>query len=145
MSQAEDMDAINVYFHTQPVKTPAAQKLKDQWIINWDKISWWDKNFYGPVYDWARNRRNEFDTANATTPAEQAKVVERQKTGVSTEEMQGLPDRRLSSGQYVDPPPPGKEPFVPTRVKVAAGIAGAAFVALWGLKKLYIDPWLPRR
>lgn len=143
--QAENIDAINRYILTQPVRTPKARSLRDEWITNYAKLSWFDTNYDSDTYDWVRNRRNEFDYANATTPAELAAAKQQHGKGLSSEEMRGEPDRRLSTGDYVDPPNPGAEPFFPTRVKVAAAAALAALIGLKVLKKLYIDPYLPKR
>ncbi len=143
--QSDNLDAIDRYIKTTPIKTPAASKLRDAWIKYYDATGWYDRNWYSPLYDWARNRKHEFNLANAVTEADKAAAVLQAKKGLSTEELKGEPDRRLASGNYVDPPPPGKEPFFPTRVKVAAGIAAVAAVGLTVLKKLYIDPFLPKR
>jgi len=139
-----NIDAINRYMSAQNPLTPAASKAKDEWRIWHDNLGWYDKTFPSvAVYDHARNLRNKFNVANTISAAEKAAVIAVQQMGLSSEELRGEPDRRLESGGYSEPR--DKEPFFPLRVKIAAAAIGAALVAVTVVKKLYIDPLLPRR
>lgn len=105
MSQSEDIDAIAVYMAAQSPKTPLATNLKNDWVAWLDQMSWYDKNFTSHVYDTARNKRNAFNIANATSAQELENVKNVIKTGINTEQLQGLPDRRDGNGNYPLPPP----------------------------------------
>jgi len=119
------MAAIDAYFIATPAVTPSAVTLKDQWR------SWYDQlGFFGTMsddnYDNARNRRNAFNLANATTPAQVAQVKEVMKTGVSTEQAAGAPDRRDSQGNLPDHPPD----LIPLGYKIAGGVGLALILAI---------------
>src|SRR5206468_12801055 len=79
--------------------------LKNEWITWFDRLAWYDKNFDQGTYDVARNKRNAFNLANVSSPSELSNVREVIKTGISSEQMQGLPDRRDSEGMFPNPPP----------------------------------------
>jgi hypothetical protein len=138
MSVSEDLDAINTYMTTTIPVTDSAKQLRNDWV------AWWDANntFYArnvspgeaSLYDVARNKRNAFNLANAKTAKEKAQVQEQQRTGMSTEQAQGLADRRTAEGNYAVPKPP----LIPTQYKIAAAAGGGIVLALVGLKKLHI-------
>jgi peptidoglycan hydrolase-like protein with peptidoglycan-binding domain len=88
-SQIEDVEAIDRYMRTTPLKTPEAFKIKDAYIIWYDQASWWDKNVSKEFYDAQRTRRNQLNIANQPTEAAKAEVREVIVKGVTTEEMQG--------------------------------------------------------
>lgn len=98
--QADDLDAINRYIADSKPRTPAAVTLRDSWIKWFDSLSWGDRYFDRATLDKARNRRLEWDLANALSDAERATILERAKTGISVEEAQGEPDRRDASGYF---------------------------------------------
>lgn len=116
--QADDIDAINRYIVYTDVRTKDGAKVKDEWIRWHDSLSWWSKNMDSATYDEARNKRNRFNLANATSKAEQNQIKDVQQTGLSTEEMQGGTRRVLSSGQYETP----DEPIIPTSFKLGVGV-----------------------
>ena len=100
MSQADDMDAINVYMGNQKPQTKKAAEVRDEWIRWWEDLSWMEKALDGPTYDKARNLRTEYNRANAVTPKEKASVEKTVKTGLTTEVLEGGTSRQLESGEY---------------------------------------------
>jgi hypothetical protein len=122
MSQSEDLIAIDDYFHRIERKTSQATNDFNSWVAWFTSLGWYDKNFTQATYDEARNRKHQFDLDNATSEDERAQVLEVQKTGLSTEQMEGNVDRRTSSGNYFIQKPP----WVPTWI----WYAGGGFIAL---------------
>jgi len=98
--QGEDMDAINRFMMNTPFKTSAAEKLHNDWLRWYDALSWYDRNYSTNTYDAARNRRNAFLAANATTAAEQQAADTVKRTGLTTEEMFGKTKRITSKGEF---------------------------------------------
>lgn len=74
MSQAENMDAINQYMRTTPLKTPEAFSIKDSFIRWWDNLGWYDKSVNDGAYDEASTRRNQLNIANQPTEAKKTEV-----------------------------------------------------------------------
>lgn len=120
--QADNLTAIDQYFHTQVKNTNEATNLFNQWVAWFNALGWYDKSFTQATYDEARNRRNAFDLANAQSDEEIAAIQERMKTGITSEEASGQVDRRDSSGNYILQKPP----WVPTWI----WYAGGGFIAL---------------
>lgn len=89
MSQIEDVEAIDHYMRSTPLKTPEAFQIKDAYIKWFDAAGFWDKNYSSDFYDEIRTRRNQLNIANATTETAKAQVRNVIETGVTTEEMQG--------------------------------------------------------
>lgn len=132
--QGEDMDAIAQYMAATPARTAAAQKTQDDWKVWLDGLSWWNRNYDRPTYDHARNLRNAFDLANATTAAEQTSAQQKIKTGLTTEEMTGGPTRITSDGKFSEADG-GVAPPMPLWGKFAIGIAVAG-LGIYGLHEL---------
>lgn len=88
-SQIEDVEAIDRYMRTTPLKTSEAFQIKDAYIRWYDKSSWWDKNQSGSFFDEIRTRRNQLNIANQPTETKKAEVRQVIATGVTAEEMQG--------------------------------------------------------
>lgn len=131
MSQSEDMDAINAYIAPRgKAQTSEAMKLRDAWIVWHDNLGWWERGQDEDIYDQARNRRNEYDLANAKTQQRKDEIKVHQQSGKSTEEMQDEPDRRLASGKYSE----DEKPWIPTWAKWAAGGVTALAVGLFAWK-----------
>lgn len=125
-----DIDAIQVYFQTTPVKTQAAQAIKDKFVTWVTGLSWLDKMGQA-AFDLARNQRNDFNTANAVTDTEKQTVTDVATTGLSEEQMQGQPDRRLSDGSFPGPrtpPPPGGLASWTTIAWLGGGVAALGVV-----------------
>lgn len=107
---ADDLRALNAYMHSVTPKTDAARKLLSDWAGWWVAVG--DPSNYmflvpDEVWDEARNRRNAFNLANATTPQEHAQVQEVIKSGVTTEAARGEPERRdPNTGMFPIPPEP---------------------------------------
>lgn len=144
MSNSEDIAAINQYMQSQPVNTPAAAKVKDQWVKFHEGgagSAWFPSQ---SVYDEARNIRNAFNLANARNAEEKAQVERVMTSGLTTEELKGEARRTTAEGNYVvsPPAPPPSDPWLPTKTKIAIGVGAAALIALGALKKIYIDPFL---
>lgn len=133
---SDNMDAINVYITTVPLKTPQATQLHDAWVAWYSGLSWLELNVTQSqaTYDEARNRRLAFDQANAVTDADKAAVQNVATTGISTEQQAGQADRRRSDGTYAIPP----APLIPTAYKVAGAAAAGGTLVLVLLKKLRI-------
>jgi len=93
------LDAINRYIMTTHLQTPKAAKVHDEWVRWFDDLSWLQKTSQGTL-DEARNRRTEFNLANALTAEAKKNVLEVAKTGATSEQMLGDSDRRLSTGLF---------------------------------------------
>lgn len=124
--QAEDLDAVNRYIMGTTTVTEKARRLKDEWLLWYDDLSWWEKNYDSNVWDVARNKRNAFNLANTLSSAEKARVEQVIKTGMTTEEMEGRTKRMTSEGKF----PEREEPLVPTSYKIggAVALAGGLYV-----------------
>lgn len=103
--QADNLDAINRYVVGATIHTPAAQQLRDAWILWFDTRSTYNRNFDRPTYDEARNRKLAFSLANATSEAEREQIRLVAQQGLSSEEMEGEADRRQSGGHYTEASP----------------------------------------
>lgn len=132
--QADDIDAINRYIVYASIKTKDAAKIKDEWIRWHDGLGWWSKNMDSAVYDEARNKRNRFNLANATSNAEKESIKNTQQTGLSTEEMQGGTRRVLSSGTYEVA---DEESIIPTSFKLGVGLTITTAVLGYVAYKFY--------
>lgn len=132
--QADDIDAINRYVVYAKVNTKDAGKVKDEWIKWHDSLGWWDRNMSPEVYDKARNLRNKFNLANATSAKEKEEIRNVQQTGLSTEEMQGGTRRILSTGTYETP----DEPIIPSSFKLGVGVTLGTLLAGYVAYKLYV-------
>lgn len=107
---ADDMKAINDYFHRVAPVTDEAKRLASDWAQWW--ITTGDPGNYiflipDAVFDEARNRKLAFDRANAVTQHDKDLVEQVAKTGMTHETAQGEPDRRdpVTGGYYVPPTP----------------------------------------
>lgn len=128
--QADDIDAINRYVTSTPIRTPAASALRDQWIQWIDTRSAYDRNFDRPTFDAARNKRFDFEIANALTEAEREQIRHVRAEGLSSEEMQGEPDRRTTGGRYTEAAPSSWGGLIGAGVGIAlASAIGGAYLA----------------
>jgi hypothetical protein len=111
----DNLNTVNGYFHATPSKTPEAGRLATDWSHWWDTTgnpTNYTLEIPPAVWDEARNRKLQFDLANAVTAHEQKQVIEIAKTGVSSEQAQGQQDRRdPTTGSYYVPPPPPAPTF----------------------------------
>lgn len=127
---SDNIDAIQRYFAEAHPITSEATAIKDEFIKWIDSLWWYEKNWQS-TYDLARNLRNRYDLANAVTPIAKAQVMLVQRTGLTTEQMQGLPDRRDSHGNFPGPTTPPKPPLIPwwvwTGGAVVAGLSAIAY------------------
>jgi peptidoglycan hydrolase-like protein with peptidoglycan-binding domain len=89
MSQIEDVEAIHGYLLNQPTKTKNAETVRVQTLEWYERGGFWDRNMSTDWYNDLRTRRNQFNLANAVSPAEKAKIEQVLATGITTEEMQG--------------------------------------------------------
>ena len=132
MSTTEDIEAVNRYMMTTEAVTEKAVELKDEWVRWYNDLSWYALNVGNQsTYDEARNRRNAFNLANATTPEERAGAKKVARKGLTTEEMQGGVKRTDSQGRF----PEEDKPLIPTEYKVVVGLAvvGLGIVFAYGL------------
>ena len=146
---AANIAAIHTYVMSQPLNTKAAEKARDAWLKFHEDLGWTGREFPSVEdYDNARNLRNAFDLANAKTAAEKKVVEEFHKNGITSEELRGEPKRTTSDGNYLVPPPEPEEevsePWIPMKTKIALGVGAAVLVGLSFLKKMYVDPFLPK-
>lgn len=133
-----NMEAINKFFmETAVVKTPTAEKIKQEWM------RWWNDNrrtltwYSTEEYDFARNMRNRFNDANAVTKKEKQAAVDQRAKGITSEELRGETKRAGTTGMYVEE----EEPIIPTKWKVAAIIGvGLVGVGVFGKKLLAMTP-----
>lgn len=116
----DDMAAIKAYFVRTKAVTPSAVKIKD------DFTKWYDSLWFMTQsdYDLARNMRNNFNLANATSPTELESVKRVIKTGLTAEQMHNEPDRRLSSGMFPGATTPPKTPLFPWWVWASVAVVG---------------------
>lgn len=147
MDDAANIKAINTYIMTQPIHTSKAGEIRNKWLKWHDNLSYLEKTFTSQeTYDVARNIRNEFNTANAITPAQKAAVEAVKQTGLTSEELRGETKRTTAEGNYLAPEPDlddeEEEPWIPTKTKVALGVSGVVLLGLAALKRIYIDPFL---
>lgn len=150
--QNANIEAINRYILTQTIHTAKAAALKDEWIANYGKLGWYEKSFDSTIYDWVRNRRNDFDYANAPTAEALAAAKHQHTQGLSSEQLRGEEDQRLASknvaGSYLEPAgvveevAAEQEPFIPTRIKVVAALGAVAYFGFKFVKKNYLDRFL---
>ncbi len=140
----DNLLAVNQYMHQTAAKTTQAKMLSSDWARWWDATgnpANYSLQIPPAVWDEARNRKTAFNLANATTKAEQDLVTKSATTGMSSEQMQGLPERRdPNTGLFYVPPPP-PVPFFPTWVKpvaIAAVAAGLGFSLVPTLRKLIL-------
>lgn len=141
--QTDDLDAINEYMMKTKIKTKKAEALQVEWIKWFEPLSWYERTLDTDTFDVARNRRNAFNLANATSTKAKEQIREVIKNGTSGEEARGETRRSTAEGRYIEDAelePP--EPFFPTRVKVAAGLGLLAILAAMMAKKVYVDPIL---
>jgi len=131
--QAEDIDTIAKYMSGTPYRTEAARKIQDEWKVWLDGVSWWDKNYDRPTYDHARNLRNSFNKANATTAAEAAAAEHVIKTGMTTETMTGGASRITSGGTFSEKD--GGTVALPLWAKFGIGVAIAG-LGIYALREL---------
>jgi len=101
-----NMAAIVDYFNSTEAKTIQAAQIKDEWAKWNNGLTFLDTHWNtGVTYNTARNYRDSFEKANATTDAEKQAVAMVQKTGITTEQTWGDPAVALtSSGQRAIPP-----------------------------------------
>ena len=131
MSMPEDLAAIDVYIKTQTAKTKAAIAVRDEWTTWYDGVGWWG-SYSQENYDHARNLRNDFNLANATTREETAAVKDQMQNGLTTEELEGKTRRTLSDGTYA-------EPLLSESTRATltvALIAAAVGAVLWTVKSI---------
>lgn len=132
MSISQDLKAINTYMVTTEAKTSKATVLKDSWLEWFDHLGFWDLQINDKnTYDEARNRRNAFNSANATTQEEKVAAKTQAAKGFTTEEMQGGDKRISSKGVYQTE----DKPLIPTEYKIYAGVAvvGTILIFSYGL------------
>lgn len=137
MLNADDVEAINSFFHRTPAKTPAAELAFNDWVQWYERTKPGLFGFWSDAdVDHARNLRNAFNRANAVTAAEKKQVDEVIKTGVSNEQARGETDRRTSSGDIAEPPPGITHQwwFLPA---VGAGVAVVGILVVPSLLRLY--------
>jgi peptidoglycan hydrolase-like protein with peptidoglycan-binding domain len=91
MSQIDDVESIHSYMLNTPSKTPAAETIRTTFLNFYEKAGFWDKNLSTDWYDNARTQRNQFNLANAVSPAETVAVQKVLATGLTTEQQQGKP------------------------------------------------------
>lgn len=127
MSQSEDMEAVNRYIASAPLKTKEAGRVHDEWRRWYDGLSWLEKSWDSETWDRARNLRNQFNRANAVTAVEKERAENQIRTGLTTEEIAGGVRRTLSTGDY-------DVPLLSSSTRLALGgalaLAGIGLIAV---------------
>jgi len=140
MLLAADMNAINRYIMTTPIKTDAAKKVQIEWINFWqanEKSFLW---YTQEEFDRARNIKRTFDMANAPSAAAKKAVQDVYSNSITSEEARGEVKRSTAEGVYIVP----EEPFVPVRLQVL-GWSAAAVLALGYAGVKYVSLTSPTR
>lgn len=129
----DDLNTLNRYMHEQPINNQEAGRIATDWSRWWDSTGNPDNytlKIPPEVWDEARNRKLKFDLANAVSRTQQEQIINRAKTGMSTEQMRGQEDRRdpgltlesaSTTGAYYVPPPPEPSVFPPWTKPVVVG------------------------
>src|SRR5262245_50567998 len=126
--QGANIEAIGRYISEQVApRTPAAVAVRDEWQRFASSLGTWELNYEQQAYDRARNLKLKFNRANATNAEERERVEAQARGGLSTEQIEGEPDRRTSTGEYTPPPSPSGEL---ARALAIAGV-GLGLVLLW--------------
>jgi hypothetical protein len=104
--RAEDLDAINKYIMSTETKTEAGKKAKDEWVHWFQALGWGEKNMWNTdTLNVARNKRLDFNRANAVTEKEKQAIETVTQTGLSKEQQYGGVSAQDSSGKYHEEPP----------------------------------------
>lgn len=130
MSELDDnLAALVQYMNDTHANTSKAAKIKDQFANWYSNLGWYAKTVNtDDTWNQARNYRDQFNTANALTPVEQAAIEAVQSGGITTEQSAGLPAQaKLSSGLYAASDP---NPLIPSEYKVAAIVVGAGVILI---------------
>lgn len=142
MSQSADIDAINSYFMSTVANTPAAAKIKADFLDQYANLGWFDKNTSSSVYNNLRSMRNAFNIANAVTDAEKAKVTQVLTSGLTTEQMSGkarpnidLVTGKVSKAKTAAPSVPGAV----AHATIRQGSKGADVIAWQNILSLKAD------
>lgn len=124
----QDLSAINDYMHSQTLNNEQATALFNDWVTWYEALGFVDLHVDdSQTYDTARNKRNAFNLANATSDDERAQVQTVITQGQSSEQDAGQTDRRDSSGNLPQAPP---APWVPTWAKIAIGVTAGLTIIL---------------
>lgn len=99
MSQSANLAAINTYMMNQKPLTPAAAAVQTDWQTWYPKLSVFQRNLDGSVYDEARARRDLFNIKNATTPQQAAQVKEVLARGMTSEELSGQSPAQVAAAK----------------------------------------------
>ena len=127
----QDLTAINDYMHAQPLNTPEATTLFNQWVTWYDGLGFMDLHVNTTAtYDLARNMRDQFNLANAQSDAERAQIQSVMQTGQTSEQDAGQTKRNLADGSLPGPKAPPPAPWIPTWAKYAAAGVGALTIIL---------------
>jgi hypothetical protein len=126
---SDNMEAIAQYMGAEKPQTAEATKIRDEFVVWYDKLWWYEKTSQAN-YDLARNMRNRYNIANALTAADKAQVQDVIKNGLTTEDFMGEPDRRTSSGMLPGPDRPPKDPFIPTPWLIGLGVVAGLVVVV---------------
>lgn len=124
-----NMAAIVDYFNAQEPKTDAAGAIKNDFAKWYAGLGFMDRNWYmDDTYAKARNYRDSYNVANATTPQEAAAVVQFQKTGITSEQQYNEDAKaRLTSGAYATAP----KPPIPLGWQIAIGVVIGGSILLF--------------
>jgi hypothetical protein len=137
----DNLNTVNGYIHAQAIKTPEAGRIASDWSHWWDTTgnpTNYTLEIPPVVWDEARNRKLQFDLANAVTSHERDTVVHVATTGMSSEQMQGQPDRRDPvTGTYFVPPAPILPPWAKP-VLIGAAALGLGLSVIPILRKVIL-------
>ncbi len=89
MSRVDDVEAINNFMNAQHPVTPEAKNILSLYKTWYQNSSFWDKHMDDEWFDQQRSRRNQFNLANAVSPAAKAQVEKVLTEGITSEQQQG--------------------------------------------------------
>lgn len=119
----DDIDAIAAYFEAHPAKTTEAAGIASMFRSWYNRLGILDS--YGDQsYETAKQYRDEYNLANATTTEEKKAAKTVQKTGVTREQAYGLPADTESLWDKIK----GTAKKVGTYSAVGAGAGVVAYV-----------------
>ena len=128
-----DLAAIDVYMTSAWPKTTRATKLQDEWKVWFNKLDFYARHVepgLENIYNEARNRRNEFNIANAVSEEQKQAVANVIHTGVTSEEQHGGTKQISSTGKFhVD-----EKPLIPEWLwwAAAAGLGVIVVASSYG-------------
>lgn len=137
--QIADMKAMNKFMVEQPAKTSQGAKLKTNWNVWYNDLSWYEISLDREIWMQARNRIADFKLANAATTAEKEAVerIAKQSAALEMESLaaQGKPAPiNVETGKFIT-----EDPRADEELKLKWVLLGATFTLVSGFAA-YVSP-----